>query len=83
MYIVSEIQTNDDGTVGILNTQHTTRPEAESKYYSVLAAAAISAVPTHACALMTNEGFLIMSQHYKHAVTQSAEPEGEAETSET
>jgi len=68
-YIVVEIQTMTDGTVAIQNFQKNSRNEAESTYHSILASAAISQLPVHAAVLMTNEGFIIMNQAYKHEVT--------------
>ena len=65
-FIVIELQTNGDGTVGNLVTAHDTRNEAESAYHSVLAAAAISALPRHAAVLLTSEGTLIDSRCYEH-----------------
>lgn len=66
-YIVLEIQTNLDGTVGTLAYDYTDRNVAEQKYHTVLAAAAVSEIPTHAAVLMTNEGVTIESKmyHYK------------------
>lgn len=63
-YIVIELQTMADGKVANLVTQHASRAEAESKYFSVLAAAALSGLPCHAAALMTSTGTLIESRHY-------------------
>ena len=70
MYIVVELQTNGDQTANIV-TAHATRNEADSKYHQVLAAAAISNVELHACALLTSEGYCIANDHYTH--TQEAE----------
>ena len=64
-YIVLELQTNAEGAVGTLVTSYTERPQAESKYHSVLAAAAVSALPCHACVLMTNQGAQLESKAYK------------------
>lgn len=58
-YIVVEIQTNSNGTIGTLITQKDTLNEAQSTYYSILASAALSALPTHAAVLMTNEGITL------------------------
>lgn len=58
-YIVVEIQTNSDGTIGTLITQNDNLNEAQSTYYSILAAAALSALPVHAAVLMTNEGITL------------------------
>ena len=43
------------------------RLKAESKYYEVLAAAAISELPQHAAILITAEGHPLMHQCYYHA----------------
>ena len=67
-YIVIEIQTNLDGTVGNLITAHDDRNSAESKYHTVLASAAISSLPAHSAVLLTNEGFPLESKCYKHEV---------------
>lgn len=66
MFIVMEIQTNADGTVGNFVWTYSTVPEAESKYHSVLAAAAISTLPKHACVMMNNEGVVFRYQCYEH-----------------
>ncbi len=66
MYIVSEIQTNKDGVVGILNTQHENYNEAESKFHNILSYAAVSTLPCHAAVIMTNEGMIMANQYYKH-----------------
>lgn len=63
-YIVIELQTMADGKVANLVTQHTSEAEAQSKYHSVLAAAAVSDLPCHAAVLMTNEGVVLEDRHY-------------------
>ena len=73
-YIVIELQTNADGTVGNLVTSHDSRDAAESKYHTVLAAAAVSALPCHAATLLTSEGFPLEHKSYKHG---ESEPEHE------
>ena len=74
MYIVFEIQTNTDGTVGTLITTYENQNQAESAYHGILEAAAVSALPVHACTLLTEEGFQVRHECYKHpespAVTQ-------------
>ena len=42
--------------------------KGESKYYEVLAAAAVSNLPAHAAIMFSSEGFPIMHQCYKHEV---------------
>ena len=68
MFIVIEFQTDASGHVSTIVTQHPTRAEAESKYYTVLAYAAISSVPLHAAMLCFANGKYLMSQAYEHPV---------------
>ena len=53
--------------------------KAEAKYYEVLAAAAVSELPSHAAILFTAEGFPLMNKCYKHDVPAAAPDEAEAE----
>lgn len=66
MYFIVEVQKNDNGTYGNLVYQAATRAEADSKYYSILASAAISEIPQHAAIMFTADGFYIMSKSYNH-----------------
>lgn len=63
-YIVIEIQTNQDGTVGNIVTTYDSQLEAESKYHTVLSAAAISELPEHAALLFTSQGTVLESKCY-------------------
>jgi hypothetical protein len=65
-YLVIEIQTNADGTVGNLVFAYDDRNQAESKYHAVLAAAAISELPMHTCDLIQADGILLARQCYVH-----------------
>ena len=65
-YIVVELQTNGSTTANIVTT-HDTREAAESKYHTVLAAAAVSNVEIHSAVILTPDGFQLMSQAYRHA----------------
>jgi len=67
MYIVMELQKNPEGAVSNIVTDHKTLAEAESKFYSVLASAAVSTVPVHSAILVSEEGFPVKHQCYKHA----------------
>lgn len=69
-YLVIELQTNSDGTVGNLVYAFDTQAEAESKYHAVLSAAAVSTVPVHAAVLMDSTGFFLERKAYKHEVAQ-------------
>lgn len=66
MYLVIELQTNADGTVANLVYQFSSRDEAENKFHSILAAAAISALPVHAAVMLTNAGTMVRSEYYRH-----------------
>lgn len=65
-YIVIEIQTNADDTIGNIVSAYAERNQAESAYHGVLAAAAISQLPKHAAVLLTNDGSLIGSRCFEH-----------------
>ena len=66
MFIVVELQKSADGQVGNIVTAHETQAEAESKYHSVLAAAAVSDLPVHAATLLSEEGFSVANKCYRH-----------------
>lgn len=68
MYIVVELLTYADGTVGNLVWAFDTRNAAEAKYHSVLAAAALSSVPIHACVLLDNRGSRFAGECYRHDI---------------
>lgn len=67
-YIVVELQKNKDGAVANLVTEHSTLAEAESKFYSILAYAAIGDIPVHSAVIISEEGFPVKNQCYKHSV---------------
>lgn len=72
-YYIIEIQQYADGTYGDIEhfawdeDPEKARLKAESKYYQVLSAAAVSELPSHAAILFSSEGFPYMHQCYKHA----------------
>ena len=66
MYIILETQTYTNGTVGTLIDSYENRNAAESKYHNVLAAAAISQLPLHCAFMLTDEGYTIKSEVYRH-----------------
>lgn len=72
-YIVVELQTNTDGSVGNLVWSYDSRNEAEQKYYIILSAAAVSTLPVHAGVLMTSDGRMIYTQCFKHETETDAE----------
>ena len=65
-YIVMEIQTNKDGTVGNLVWAYDSRAEAEAKFHTIMAAAALSSVPVHVALVIQSDGTLLESGRYEH-----------------
>ena len=65
-YIVIEMQKTAEGQVSNLVTAHNTLAEAESKFYTILASAAINDVPVHSAIIVSEEGFPVKHQCYKH-----------------
>lgn len=65
-YIVIELQTNKAGVVGNLVYDYEDRNQAEAKYHTVLAAAAVSELKTHAAVMLTSDGGYIAAQAYEH-----------------
>ena len=74
MYIVLEIQTNIDGTVGTIINSYHNREKAESRYHEVLMYAAMSALPIHSASLLDNYGICIKNESFIHDKNQE-EPE--------
>ena len=79
-YYIIEIQQYQDGSYGDIEhfawdeDPEKARLKAESKYYQVLSAAAVSELPSHAAILFSAEGFPYMHQCYKHPLP-TPEPE--------
>lgn len=64
MFIVIEIQKTTD--IATLVYSFENRNDAESKYYSILSVAAVSNVPMHSAALLTDSGKELMHNSYEH-----------------
>ena len=64
MFIVIEIQKNAQGQVATLLTAYDSLREAQSKYYTILAAAAKSGLPRHGAAILYEDGKEIASQSF-------------------
>jgi len=65
-YIVIELQTAANGTVGNIVTSYDDLNLAEAKYHTILAAAAVSNLAKHAAVIITEEGFSIDAKCYTH-----------------
>ena len=66
MYIVIELQTASDGSLANIVTEYSTIPEAESKYHTIMAAAALSSVPIHAAVILDEDGKELVHGSYHH-----------------
>ncbi len=86
-FYIAEIQQYQDGSYGHIvhyaadENADRAQCKAESKYHEVLAAAALSELPSHAAILFTSDGFPMLHQCYKHAA-QAVQPTPEPDTSE-
>ena len=78
-YYIVEIQQYQNGEYGHIvhfafdENERQARLKAESKYHEVLAAAAVSELPTHAAILITAEGIPLMHECYYHTVEETIE----------
>lgn len=66
MYIIQEIQTNGATSSLLPAVTKADRAEAESVWHSVMASAAISAVPVHTVILYDEHGNIIQRGYYEH-----------------
>lgn len=66
-YIVIEMQTTGETTLTLVNT-YDNYPQAEQKYHTVLAAAAVSTVPLHSASMLTERGNLAKHVCYDRTV---------------
>ena len=66
MYIVIELQKNAEGHVSNIVTEHNTQEEAESKFYSIMAFAAVSEIPVHSATILREDGHPVMYKSYTH-----------------
>ena len=75
MYFVIETQVNSSGVGATIVTQAEDRANAESKYHTILAAAAISNLPQHGATILTGTGYPILNDGYEREVDESDESE--------
>ena len=66
MYLVIEIQKSGNSLAQIVTT-HSDRNEAEQKFHTVLAAAAVSKVEVHSAVLMFYDGTVFKRESYEHS----------------
>ena len=56
MFIVIEIQKNNEGQIATLVNAYSDHNTAEQKYHTILAAAAVSGLPSHAAVMLLENG---------------------------
>lgn len=64
MFLVVELQTNDQGVTAFLTDTKATRAAADQKYHTILAAAAVSGLPIHSAAILDPTGRCVMNECY-------------------
>lgn len=75
-FYIMEIQQYADGSYGDIKhfaydeDAEKAQLKAESKFYEVLAAAAVSNLPMHSAIMFSAEGFPLMNKCYRHEVAQ-------------
>ncbi len=74
MFIVIEMQTNGGEVATIIN-KYTDLNQAYQKYYTVLAAAAVSNVEVHTAVILTETGKVVASEHFAHETKAETEVE--------
>lgn len=65
MFIVIELQKNGNELSNIVTTFDNVN-EAENKYHTILASAAISDIDRHAASMLSDEGYVIKCEYYDH-----------------
>ena len=66
MYIIQEIQTNDNTTALLPAITKADKNEMESTVHSILASAAVSDVEVHAVIVYDEHGNTIKREYYEH-----------------
>lgn len=66
MFIVIELQKMAEDKLTPQQTVHATKEEAESKFFSIMAYAAVSEVPVHSATILNEKGEPVMYKHYTH-----------------
>ena len=57
MFVVVEVQSNSDGTVGTIVNSYESEQEAASRYHQILASGAISQVYKHSAFILSDDGY--------------------------
>lgn len=81
-YLVVELQTYSDGSMGHIEWPFDNQAEAESRFHAVLSAAAVSEVTIHSCSLLASDGRLLNRGCYEHYPEVVEQPESQPEVEE-
>lgn len=68
-YLVVEIQKFPDGGMSTPSYAYDNVQQAEAKYHTVLAAAAVSKLACHSAIMLNEEGMFIKAECFKHETT--------------
>lgn len=68
MYIIIEIQKNQNNQIATLVNSYTDKNLAQQKYHQVLAAASVSSLLIHSAVMLNEDGYLIKKQSYYHNI---------------
>jgi len=74
-YIVIEIQVAQDGAVATIAAAYEDYGAAFNKYHTILAAAAVSALPVHSAIVLDPYGNTLAKQAYTHDTDSADEAE--------
>lgn len=74
-YLVIEIQKFANDQMSTPTYAYDSQNSAESKYHTILAAAANSQLPVHSALLINEEGYPLRHECYKHEIEPEPEPE--------
>lgn len=66
MYIVIEVQKNNDSPAAVLTFVLDTYEEAMQKYYLICSAAVVSEVSAHTVLVMSTDGDIYQQQTFNH-----------------
>lgn len=68
MYIIQEIQTTNSVTVLLPAITKIDKNDADSSFYSILSAAAISSVEVHTVIMYDEHGNVLRKNYYEHLI---------------
>lgn len=66
MYIVIEIQKNDDTPAAVLTYVYDTYNEAMQKFYLICSAAVVSTIKNHSVLVISTDGDIYQQQVFNH-----------------